>query len=156
MLVFSFFLSLKINKNLIIIIIGVCKEPLWLAHHKENYWNIIHAPKSIVLVPHVQDASLWGELIWMIAHIINYCCSLSFSHSFSSFSRVLVGSEIPYTSIPSFLFCSPITTYFAWQSSSLYVSPQSYRHFFTLLEAIWGFCHSNSVIYIYIYIYIYI
>jgi hypothetical protein len=33
----------------------------------------------------------------------------------------------------------------------LVLSPQSYTHFFTLLGAIRGFCHSNSVIYIYIY-----
>lgn len=91
-----------------------------------------------------------GRVIWMIARIINYCCSLSFSHSFSSFSCVHVGSEIPYTSIPSFLFCSPITTYFAWQSSSLYC-PLNHTHISLLcLKLYEAFCHSNSVIYIYI------
>ncbi len=131
----------------------MCKEQLWLAHHKKNYWNIRHAPKSIVLVPQVQDASLWGKLIWMIAHIINYCCSLSFSHSFSSFSCVLVGSEIPYTSIPSFLFCSPITTYFAWQSSSLYC-PLNHTDISLLCLKLYEAFATATVLYIHIYIYI--
>ncbi len=107
-----FFFSFK-KLLLLLLLLGCARSNFDWPITKKKYWNIRHAPKSIVLVPQVQDASLWGKLIWMIAHIINYCCSLSFSHSFSSFSCVLVGSEIPYTSIPSFLFCSPITTYFA-------------------------------------------